>query len=87
MKKREKVSHLIPPGGTFFTVRILNCQQNNWKGEIKWLDGKETIHFRSLLELLMLIQGALEMQDLHREEDYFRSWREAAEVIEAEENR
>ncbi len=80
MKKEEKIRHLIPPGGASFIVRVLNCQQNNWKGEIRWLDGKETVYFRSLLEMIMLIQDALEKQDMQNEVDDFRFWTEVKEV-------
>ncbi len=85
MRKEGKICHLIPPGGASFIVRILNCQQNNWKGEIRWLDGKGNVYFRSLLEMVMLIQEALEKQDLHSEVDDFRSWTEIEEITEGKE--
>ncbi len=74
MQKEKKLWQLIPTGGATFIIRVLNCKQNNWKGEIRWLDGKDTIYFRSLLEMVILLQEALEKQGLHCSEDDFRSW-------------
>ena len=86
MRREGKICHLIPPGGTSFIVRILNCQQNNWKGEIRWLDGQDTVYFRSLLEMIMLIQEALEKQNIHAEVDDFRSWIKMEKISDGENN-
>ncbi|MBU3191196.1 hypothetical protein K9O30_18330 [Clostridium bowmanii] len=44
---------------TSFLVRIKYRQNTSWQGMIQWLDGKQTRHFRSCLELIMLIKEAL----------------------------
>ncbi len=74
MEKGEKLRHFVPSRGATFIVRVLNCRQNNWKGEIRWLDGREAVYFRSFLEMVILLQEALEKQGLHCGEDDFRSW-------------
>ncbi|MBU3191217.1 hypothetical protein K9O30_18435 [Clostridium bowmanii] len=48
---------------TPFLVRIKYRQNTSWQGTIQWLDGKKTRHFRSCLELMMLIEGALLISD------------------------
>ena len=45
--------------GTFI-VQILNVQNDSWQGTVTWTEKKETVPFRSALELLQLIDGALE---------------------------
>lgn len=42
-----------------FLVRIQYRQNTTWQGTIQWLDGKKSKHFRSLMELIMLIQEAM----------------------------
>ncbi|HEY5560210.1 MAG TPA: hypothetical protein VIK72_00385 [Clostridiaceae bacterium] len=42
-----------------FLVNIKYQQNTSWQGTIQWLDGKQTRHFRSCLELMLLIEEAL----------------------------
>lgn len=42
-----------------FVVRILNTDNATWQGTVAWTEGKKTIPFRSALELLRLIDGAV----------------------------
>ena len=43
-----------------FIVQVLNNQNATWQGTVNWVDEKRTQPFRSTLELLKLIDGALE---------------------------
>lgn len=43
-----------------FVVRILNTDNATWQGTVVWTEGKKTVPFRSALELLRLIDGAVE---------------------------
>lgn len=43
-----------------FVVRILNTDNATWQGTVAWTEGKKTVPFRSALELLRLIDGAVE---------------------------
>lgn len=63
-----------PPGMTFpetvektgrqatFAVRILFRQNASWQGSVKWLEGKQEQTFRSALELIFLMNSALNDQ-------------------------
>ncbi|MPM46878.1 hypothetical protein SDC9_93585 [bioreactor metagenome] len=46
-----------------FVIQILNQQNATWQGTITWTDGKKSQPFRSLLELIKLIDSALENGD------------------------
>lgn len=42
-----------------FSVRILFRQNASWQGSVSWLEGKQEESFRSVLELILLMDGAL----------------------------
>lgn len=42
-----------------FSIRILFRQNASWQGSVTWLEGKQEQPFRSVLELLILIDSAL----------------------------
>ena len=42
-----------------FTVRILFRQNASWQGSILWQEGSQEQHFRSVLELILLMDNAL----------------------------
>jgi len=42
-----------------FAVNILFRRNASWQGSLTWLDEKETITFRSVLELISLMNSAL----------------------------
>lgn len=49
-----------------FALRILFRQNASWQGTICWLDNKTEAQFRSVLELLILLDGAMsEMAAAH----------------------
>lgn len=48
--------------GTFI-VKILNTQNSTWQGTVTWVEQRRTQNFRSALELLKLIDGAVEECD------------------------
>lgn len=79
MKKVGKVWRNKNLGGTTFIIRILKRTQNNWKGEIRWLEGRKTIAFRSLLEMILLLHEALEEQGLSARDCNLRSWEQEIE--------
>ena len=60
--------------GSQFLLNIRYQQHNDWQGQIQRLDSGETINFRSTLELLTLIEAALESRRKPEEEKRFRSW-------------
>ncbi|MDE6107738.1 MAG: hypothetical protein K2F83_03560 [Oscillospiraceae bacterium] len=42
-----------------FSVRIIFRQNASWQGSVSWLEGKKEENFRSVLELILLMDGAL----------------------------
>lgn len=42
-----------------FILQILSKQNATWQGTLAWVDKKKTQNFRSALELMKLIDGAL----------------------------
>lgn len=43
-----------------FAVRVLFRQNASWQGEVSWLEGKREESFRSVLELILLMDGAMQ---------------------------
>lgn len=42
-----------------FSIRILFRQNASWQGSVTWLEGKQEEFFRSVLELMVLLDNAL----------------------------
>lgn len=47
-------------GKASFIIHIKYRQNSTWQGEIKWVDKDKTQYFRSSLEMIKLIDKALE---------------------------
>ena len=43
-----------------FVVKIVSQQNSTWQGSVTWTEEKKVQNFRSALELLKLIDGAME---------------------------
>lgn len=54
--------------GTFI-VKILNKHNSTWQGSVTWVEEQRTQNFRSALELLKLIDGAMEVDATESAED------------------
>ena len=48
--------------GTFI-VKIINKQNSTWQGSITWVEEQITQNFRSALELIKMIDGALDSRE------------------------
>lgn len=68
-------------GGSTFLIRIQFQQNATWQGTIQWLDHKKTVPFRSMLEMITLIQEALEEAQASGSKARFLSWEDKEEVI------
>ena len=44
--------------GTFI-VKVLNTQNSTWQGNVTWVEKQKTETFRSAMEMMMMIDGAL----------------------------
>jgi len=53
--------------GTFI-VRVQHRQHSSWQGRVTWLDEDKTVYFRSELELIKLIDGALQEKEFEIED-------------------
>lgn len=43
-----------------FRLKIMDQQNGTWQGSVTWVEEQREQHFRSALELLKLIDGALD---------------------------
>ena len=50
-----------------FLVHVQYCQNATWQGTIVWADEKQTSNFRSALEMLKLMDSAVEQSDERRD--------------------
>ena len=46
--------------GTFI-IRVQQRQNSSWQGRITWMDQDKTVYFRSIWEMIKLVDGALDM--------------------------
>ena len=51
-----------------FVVQILNTQNSTWQGTVTWTEGGKQEHFRSTLELIQLVDSALQRGHGQREQ-------------------
>lgn len=49
--------------GDTFIVNIKKNQNHTWQGTVKWVEKQEEIPFRSTIELIRLIDSALELSE------------------------
>lgn len=45
--------------GTFI-IRVQHRQNSSWQGRITWMDRDKTVYFRSIWEMIKLVEGALD---------------------------
>ncbi|MBT9147361.1 MAG: hypothetical protein DDT32_01115 [Syntrophomonadaceae bacterium] len=74
MSLKEAEKHPPSVKGQAFFIRIKFRQNNCWQGSIQWLEGQKTQSFSSLLELILLINEALEKADATEDKPLPRSW-------------
>ena len=59
---------------TSFLIGIKYRQNTSWQGTIQWLKGKQTRHFRSCLELVMLVEEALASDEARGKRIEYHTW-------------
>lgn len=42
-----------------FVIRVQHRQHSSWQGKVTYLDEDKTVYFRSVLELIKIIDGVL----------------------------
>lgn len=45
-----------------FIVHVISQENSTWQGQVTWLDERETCSFRSMLELIKLMDAAMEQK-------------------------
>lgn len=48
-----------PKGNLSFVVTIRSQENHTWQGTVSWIEGKKQENFRSVLELLKLMDSAV----------------------------
>ena len=43
-----------------FVVQVISSQNATWQGTVQWVEKKKTVPYRSMLELIKLIDSALD---------------------------
>ena len=82
MEKKERTAvmkdeELLKKHGELgtFVVRVQHRQNNSWQGRITWMEENKTLHFRSVWELIKLIESALntrvDLSELEKEPGWF----------------
>lgn len=79
MRERKQKTATQKGGPTFF-IRINYRQNASWQGTIQWLEGKSTRFFRSHLEMVMLMQEAVEKSG-GAEARILSSWEDEEEIV------
>ena len=54
-----------------FVIEIYNQEYSSWQGKVKWINENKTQHFRSAIELIHLIDSAMNNNTL-------RDWKKTA---------
>ncbi len=57
-----------------FLVRIHFKQNADWQGIVHWLETNKTVPFRSVLELITLLNEAVGLSTSSKDEFNLRSW-------------
>jgi len=70
------VKHFKYTGDATFSVRFHFRQNATCQGELYWVEKKQKINFRSLLEMIMLMQEAMDMINSPYTDYKIRSWKE-----------
>ena len=55
----KRQNHLSRKNKGTFIVKVEDCQRGTWQGKVVWADEETTEYFRSALELLQLVDEAL----------------------------
>ena len=82
MNRQQEKDLRVSQGGAQLLIDIRYSQNASWQGTVKRLDTGESINFRSVLELISLVEKAVSEQKIIQEDQRFRSWT-ASETMKA----
>ena len=63
-------------GSSDFLIRVMFRDNTSWQGEVHWLDSDKKRSFRSSLELLLLMQEAMDDADAPGASTIIRNWKD-----------
>ncbi len=72
MAMMDKNSGKSPHGGHkkgTFIVKVDYCENETWQGRVTWAEENKSEHFRSALELIKLIDGAMQGRIMIRQDE------------------
>lgn len=74
MAQSQAAKYELHAKGQSFLVQIRFRENNCWQGTIQWLEGRTARSFRSLLEMILLINEALDKADTGEDKPGTRTW-------------
>ena len=57
-----------------FIIRVQHRQNSSWQGRITWIEKNQTMYFRSVLELMKLMESALDSVSGPEDDEVLPSW-------------
>lgn len=57
-----------------FVIRVQHRQNSSWQGYITWMEANKTVHFRSVWEMMKLIESAMDTVSTQEESGKEPSW-------------
>ena len=57
-----------------FIIRVQHRQNSSWQGRITWMEEDKTVYFRSMFEMIKLIESALDNAEIQDEEEKEATW-------------
>ena len=55
----KRQNHLSGKNKGTFIIKVEDCQRGTWQGKVVWADEETTEYFRSALELLQMVDEAI----------------------------
>lgn len=74
MSQRQAEKYALHAKGQSFLIQIKFRQSNCWQGTIQWLEGRKARSFKSLLEMILLMNEALEKADTGDDKQETCTW-------------
>lgn len=69
----EKLLSMHGDLGTFI-IRVQHRQNSSWQGRITWMEENKTVYFRSIWEMIKLVESALDTVSVQEEGSEEASW-------------
>ncbi|MCF0143292.1 MAG: hypothetical protein HUJ75_07940 [Parasporobacterium sp.] len=60
--EKELLSDALADNKNKFIIQIISRENNTWQGTVEWIEKRKRMPFRSALELICLLESALDEQ-------------------------